>query len=1265
MLPVPLTRQFTFIPEPYQKDDLPLDDLLPSIERGEQRTWDELEEEYRVVILADAGAGKTFELRAAAERLRSRGKAAFFIRIEDIDAGFSDAFEIGSRPAFDEWLAGDEDAWFFLDSVDEIRLSHARAFETAMGAFAARVRTALQRAHIYISSRPYAWRTSADRALIEELLPFDTVRRVATTDDDLSDQDGSADAAVATVDEIDTPGRRLALYLLAALSDNDVRLFARHGGVADVRAFMSELELSTLHHLARTPFDLQDLISAWLADPNLGSRLSVLQDGVRRQLLLAAGLCASPTVERALDAVRLLAIAAVLTGHTNIALPGSVVRDAIDPAELFPDWDSGDLSALLSSGVFGDPIYGEVRFRHREVRELLAAEWIASHLERSGGRRRIASFLNQTSHGHEILPPRLRPLFPWLVLFDDAIRDHTLALRSEIATEGGDPGRLPVEVRRGLLAKLIGEVIAPGSRLRGIETNALARIATPDLEQQTLALINQHHGNDDAMFVLTRLVWQGKMRGALEPLLGVMADATRNIDIRIVSVRAVAEVGSAEQFYDRWQNINASEAAIPRRLLAEIADRAPPSRESIPLLLRSIDLLEPRQEFEVTGLTRGLNAFIAALPILADPAEEQPLFVLAQGLQKFLEREPHVEAGKCRVSEEYQWLMSAALHCIERLVENRLTEALSDSSLTILAMAPALRFWRSDDYQGRKSVVEALVPNWSELNDALYWWTVADCRRNEKQGERLVNDWPISFIEHVWSFDAAAFPRVLEWVAVRDLPDDRLVALSRAFAIYASNDRPAAWLALLKDAVAGQSELEQALDVHLAPAKSPEAMRWERDERAYRRKSREQATRRAKDRADFVARVTADPGLVFLPDTLPPGALSTVQYHLLQIVERQSSNKGRAQGADWEALIPEFGQAVAEAYRDAAVAHWRVYRPGLRSEGTDTNTIPYALIFAMAGLDIELRDEAAPAALTQVDARLALRYSMWELNGFPRWFEGFYQAWPGLCLDFIWGEIEWELLNSPADVPLHYVLSDLVYYGAWLRVGIAPRLYAWIAAHHPPNDETLRRCRTVLLDGITAEQIADLARAKISDVTTPPSQLPIWFAMWVDADPLPALLALQRHLEGRPLPEASPFAQMFVVGLLGGRQHGGETVFGKFRTPTVLKQLYLLMHETIPVSEDIERAGKGVYSASLRDDARDARERLLELLTRRPEALAYNALVDLADTHPVTGYRDYLRVRAYERAVEDGDLPDWALSDVADLAGTLEALPLVPSGGNG
>lgn len=110
---IQLNRKFSPI-TPKQNLDVSNLDYSLNTAYGEEKTWDDLLAEYRCVILAEAGAGKTKEFEECAKRIHAEGKYSFFIRIEDIDSDFVDAFEEGDEFQFNEWLDSTDPAWFFF-----------------------------------------------------------------------------------------------------------------------------------------------------------------------------------------------------------------------------------------------------------------------------------------------------------------------------------------------------------------------------------------------------------------------------------------------------------------------------------------------------------------------------------------------------------------------------------------------------------------------------------------------------------------------------------------------------------------------------------------------------------------------------------------------------------------------------------------------------------------------------------------------------------------------------------------------------------------------------------------------------------------------------------------------------------------------------------------------------------------------------------------------------------------------------------------------
>ncbi|MDX3944258.1 hypothetical protein QYP01_01480 [Pseudomonas aeruginosa] len=1249
---VPLIRHFRLIPDAYQKDDLPLGELWLGSSHSENKTWEMLFTEYRVVILAEAGAGKTYELQWAANLLRNQGKAAFFIRIEDLSDRFETAFEIGTAEAFSAWLSGTDEAWFFLDSVDELRLTEARAFEQAVRHFADQVGPASHRAHVYLSSRPYAWRPQRDRALLEELLPFAPQTTSLETDgiDDPAEETEVA-ADHYTIQTTDEPLSALRLYQLTPLRINDIKIFAQHSGVSDAAVFLEELERGNLLTLAGLPFDLRDLIGTWNAEHALANRLTILQQSIARQLEQAARDLPTLTRSRLEEGVELLAIGVVLTGISSLRLQESGSEAAIKPGTLLQGWSCAELNALLTCGIFGEPVYGEVRFRHREIRELLAARWISNRLGVEANRSEIESWIFRRQYEQTVLSVRMRPLLPWLILLDERIRDMVIRDYPDVVLEGGDAAVLPLAARTKTLKRVIDQITDANSSLRGLDNDAIVRIAGSDLEALALELINKHAEHDDAIFILGRLAWQGKMQRCVEPLASIAADPDRGLYARIVSVRAVATLSDTQRFLQLWQDILAREGSVPRRVFSELVSYAPGQQESIELILQTLTRSGKHERYEASGLTSSLAEFVKRLTVHGQSNALELLHEFAKGLLELLKKTPYIERGACAVSKVYAWLMPTALRCVEHLIAVRAPAALSSTSLVLLSAVPTLLHWHDADLQETQKTFGSLVPQWPELNDALFWWTVAECRKQaRKNGQPLRDDWLVTWPGHFWSFDKASFLRTLAWVNARTQEDDQYVALARTHRTYRENGQPESWLDQMLVATHDHAGLQATLQAWLNPQLGPATLRLHAQERKHQQLYERREKKRRKDWDAFVARVKAKPEIVRHPPGLKANEFSQIQYHLMEHIRAGKGLYKRSEGGNWSALIPEFGNEVAEAYRDAATAFWRAYQPSTRSEGAAPNSIPVAVMFGLAGLEIELESESAIARLTDPEAQAALRYALWELNGFPHWFVPLCRLHPLAVTKVLHPEIHWELLSSLPEQNSYYVLHDLVYYALGLHGALAPALFDWLSKHQVVNRDCLNYCRVIMTGGdLSSAQIAGLAAAKIDDPSTPAELLPVWHAVRVHADPYLALPHLKRAFSSRSAGKDPRFGEIFSVALLGGRRETVKSA-GRFHTPSLLKELYVLVHRRVRARDDINRANTGVYSPTLRDDAQDARERLFGLLSELPKETTYRTILDLAVEHPEPRFRTYMRSTALQRATVDGDLALWSEADVATVA---------------
>ncbi len=84
-------------------------------------TWSDLLAKRRVVVLGEAGSGKSTEFERQQAAVPSEGKFSFLVTVRDVaDAGVEGAMPPAMRRAFGEWSASPEaECWLFVDSIDE------------------------------------------------------------------------------------------------------------------------------------------------------------------------------------------------------------------------------------------------------------------------------------------------------------------------------------------------------------------------------------------------------------------------------------------------------------------------------------------------------------------------------------------------------------------------------------------------------------------------------------------------------------------------------------------------------------------------------------------------------------------------------------------------------------------------------------------------------------------------------------------------------------------------------------------------------------------------------------------------------------------------------------------------------------------------------------------------------------------------------------------------------------------------------------------
>lgn len=156
--------------------DLPTDEstqietaeLLADLAIGGRTGWSTLLESERVLIISEAGMGKTYECQRQQQSLWEEGRSTFFVELATLATDpLERQFSAEEQQRFDNWKAAQtERGFFFLDSVDELKLTQ-RSFETTLKQFAAALGDNLERACIVLTTRP----TAFDLNVVRRWLP--------------------------------------------------------------------------------------------------------------------------------------------------------------------------------------------------------------------------------------------------------------------------------------------------------------------------------------------------------------------------------------------------------------------------------------------------------------------------------------------------------------------------------------------------------------------------------------------------------------------------------------------------------------------------------------------------------------------------------------------------------------------------------------------------------------------------------------------------------------------------------------------------------------------------------------------------------------------------------------------------------------------------------------------------------------------------------------------------------------------------------------
>ena len=1237
--------------------------------------WPKLLKYRRLILLAEAGAGKTAEMRQQAKRLVEEDRFAFFVELESLDREpVEDVLPAGDEERLEEWKTdGKAPAWFFLDAVDELKLTRGK-LNRALRRLARPLHGSLDRARIVISCRPSDWRPHVDAATVNDRLPVPAQGVDVPSEpseqvflDALRRESGGAGSAThdrpdfddVEEPELDRPDVRvLQTFVMLPMSDSRIERFARQSGVRDTAAFLAEVRKRDAWIFARRPLDLTALIAAWESSGQLGTRERQHETYVKVKLEDTPDRPDDDvlTADRARLGVERLALALALMRTRTIRSPEQALdpdraADVLDPAEILRDWTEAERRTLLRRALFAPATYGRVRFHHRSTQEYLAARRLRALREDGMPIRSLLPRLFAERYGVKVVRPSMRAIAAWLALWNDDVRRELIEREPETLLTLGDPESLDVAARAELVRGFAAAYGTGRSRHLNIPIAEVRRLARPDLAQ-VIRECWETQSNDDVRELLIEMIWQGRIESCADLVRKVAFDDEPKPYPRVTAIRALVACGRRDDVAALAEALLDESSGWPDRVAHGVAAHLFPRFITAEQL---VTLMERTREPEQTvgGFEFVSQQIVEDLEPLSEPA-----VALRDKLADLVWRGRSKKTALHNVHSRFNYLAPALATLCNR--QMAATTGQPDAAL-VRASIIACRF--SGLRGSNRETVDSLrkhVAADARLRENAFWGELAfadEVEPTDDAWRRFVNALNDMHGGLVYRLTAADQPWLTEALADKGKPERRAIALHALIGIWRQNGRRNAELDTIRTRLKGDAALERILDQQAAPPERDES--WEKLQRKIRR-SRTHATREEKKRLEGWKKWRV--GLITDPaDAFSAKKVETTLFNMYHWLRATNRRLGRYDVWDKKRLAEAFGADVAVRAERAFSAFWRAKRPELWSKRPveRRNNTPWNWILGLTGVSAEARTSGWATELSPEEAVKAAIYATIELNGFPPFATDLVTSHPAEVGRIIGGEAKAQL-DMGDDHDHLPILQDLEHADGAVKRLCVPALLdvlrQWPTvvkgdasgrwSHH--IDQVLH-----LLDaaeeGTMRETIAEECIARFQTAPAGP-MAPTWLRGSFRFDTALGAETLIDAFEKDSGPAGSGIRARAVetfAALFDDDRPVRFDVPDPERRARLLGRLVLYAYAFVRPAED--RVHEGVYSPNARDRAERARGNLFHWLLATPGPETPRVVMEIADDDEFAASSDRLRLLARQRAAADAEFAPYAPGDVAAL----------------
>ncbi len=1212
-------------------------------------TWEDLLCSQRILMISEAGSGKTYECRAQAERLWDAGEPAFFIELAALATGDLRSL-LGSEEEvrLDAWLSSQSDvATFFLDSIDELKLSLG-SFEQALKRLEKGIGSQLRRARIVITTRPIPF----DEKQVRRLLPVPPAPSSESSEEEFA-RIAMGDHQEQQVNKSEDAAPEWRTVALMPLSDEQIIEFARGQDIDDADRLLDDLQRRNAQEFARRPQDLIELCADWREHKRIRTHRDQVETNVRVKLLPRDGRVelAELSIDKAIEGASRLALAMQVTRRLTIrhsaASDTTDEAAALDPAIILSDWQPNERKALLERPLFGFASYGRVRFHHRSVAEFLAAERLLKLRERGMTFRALKRLLFAETKCKTIVRPSKRPVAGWLALKEDGIFELLRDNEPAVLLDEGDPESLTQTQRNQALRAYAGRYGSGGWRGLSVPHIQAHRFASDELADEINRIWRDGVENPDVREVLIDLVKVGNISACADIAYNLACDAGASEVERIIALDALVALND-KRLAEIATDIATADSLWPDRVARGAVLRLFANHMSVEKLCQTLSWVK-REKRSTGGLIWQLPRLIATseldLPTLKR-LRDGLVTLVSQGL-RWRKEWPQITSDLAHLSG------ALAATCARALDNSRSDEWFYAS---VLALRLHHREYGRDEQV--KSLRERLTDLSARDRASLFWATDALLQSLHE----TKNPWKRFF--EITSHDGPVklkFERDLAWVknalgeTMRDA-SERAMLLEAAMSLPPDRDARKEHAEGLKPLVADVPSLMERIDDWLKPSEHDKENRhWEKKEAA---RKKQEERRKAKDHASWVLfrrEVANQPD-----DAFSPGRGLNTARNLLHAM-RSERDDGRS--LDWNRRFIEeqFGSETADRLRSTLMNIWRKDRPTLPSERPESerNTFLVRWQLGLTAIYAEAEDHDWAAKLNDEEAQLAARYVPIELNTLPKWMETLIEAHPSAVDQTLGNELSWELNQAPGHSSL---LQAIDHAPETVARKFLPRIESWLDTTKDRVDgtdsasgmcERVRQVTGFILthgDSFAIARLLEKARQRLKEVL--PSELRhLWLAILMRIDPASGISALECQIAAVEPTERSE-AVTWLANLFGNWRDPIGLHNERF-TPQLLLRLLRLAYRHVRVEDDARH--EGIFSPDTRDDAERMRNSIVTAVLNTKGDEGWTAKLEMAEDPLCEHFKDKILAVAEENWAQEIDASAFNEAQAVALDRTREA----------